>query len=239
MNTRPADGIAIPPALKEEEFNQLKALDSCAVANAIERFQIRLRNEGFTEGGLTCRFPGMAPVLGYAMTLKVRSSEPPTKTRIYFESTEWWNILLALPKPRILVVQDVDRTPGVGALVGEVHAAILKSLGCIALVTNGAVRDIPAIEPLGFQMFSGSLSVSHAYSHIIRAGGAIQIGGLEILPGDLLHGDCHGIVRVPKELASRLPATAAALAQKERQIVTYCESPGFTVEGLRSLLAGE
>ena len=181
----------------------------------------------------------MAPILGYAMTLKVRSSMPPTKSKVYFESTEWWDILLALPKPRILVIQDVDRTPGIGALVGEVHAAILKSLGCVGIVTNGAVRDIPAIKPLGLQMFSGSLSVSHAYSHMVRAGGAIQIGGLEILPGDLLHGDCHGLVRVPRELASRTPATAAALEQKEQQIIAYCQSTNFTVEGLRDLLAGE
>ena len=106
-------------------------------------------------------------------------------------------------------------------------------------MTNGAVRDLPRIEPLGFQMFSGSLSVSHAYSHLIRIGGAVQIGGLEISPGDLLHGDCHGIVRVPKELANRIPATAAALRQKEEGIIAYCQSPAFSIEGLRGLLSRE
>ena len=239
MNTRSGESVTALRALSEEDFNKLKALDSCSVANAIERFQVQLRNEGFTEGGLECRFPKMGPVLGYAMTLKVRSSAPPTKSRVFFESTDWWDMLLALPAPRILVIQDVDRVPGAGALIGQVHAAILKSLGCIAVVTNGAVRDVPAIAPMGIQLFSGSLSVSHAYSHMVRAGGAIQIGGLEILPGDLLHGDCHGFVRVPKELASRIPATASALDQKERQIIDYCQSSSFSVEGLRALLAGE
>jgi regulator of RNase E activity RraA len=173
------------------------------------------------------------------MTLTVRSGAPPTKGKVFFENTDWWNVLLAVPSPRILVIQDMDRNPGAGALVGEVHAVILKSLGCIGVVTNGSVRDLSRIQPLGFQMFSGSLSVSHAYSHLIRIGGAVQIGGLEISPGDLLHGDCHGIVRVPKELASRIPATAAALRQKEEEIITYCQSPAFTIEGLRGLLAGD
>lgn len=239
MNTRSGESVNSLRALSEEDFNKLKALDSCSVANAIERFQVQLRNEGFTEGGLECRFPQMAPVLGYAMTLKVRTTAPPTKSRVFFESTDWWDMLLALPTPRILVIQDVDRTPGAGALIGQVHAAILKSLGCVAVVTNGAVRDVPAIAPMGIQLFSGSLSVSHAYSHMVRAGGAVQIGGLEILPGDLLHGDGHGFVRVPKELASRIPATAFALEQKERQIIDYCQSSSFSVEGLRALLAGE
>jgi 4-hydroxy-4-methyl-2-oxoglutarate aldolase len=133
----------------------------------------------------------------------------------------------------------MDRTPGAGAVVGDVHAHILKSLGCIGVVTNGAVRDLSRIHPLGFQMFSGSLSVSHAYSHLVRIGGVVQIGGLEIFPGDLLHADLHGIVRVPKELASRIPATAAALRRKEDEIIAYCQSPDFTAEGLRGLLAGD
>ena len=239
MNTRSADNLSLQRVLNEDEFRSLKALDSCAVANAIERFHVQLRNEGYTEGGPTCRFPGMPPILGYAMTLKVRSGAPPTKGKVYFENTDWWNALLAVPSPRILVIQDVDRNPGAGALVGEVHAAILQSLGCVGVVTNGAVRDLSRIQPLGFQMFSGGLSVSHAYNHTIRVGGAVQIGGLEISPGDLLHGDCHGIVRVPKELASRIPATAAALRQKEEEIIAYCQSPAFTIEGLRGLLAGE
>ena len=239
MNTRSSDNPSFQRLLNNDEFRNLKALGSCAVANAIERFHVQLRNEGYTEDGVTCRFPEMPPVLGYAMTLKVRSGAPPTKGKVFFENTDWWNVLLAVPSPRILVIQDMDRTPGVGALVGEVHAAILKSLGCIGVVTNGAVRDLQRIRPLGFQMFSGTLSVSHAYSHMVHIGGAVQIGGLEISPGDLLHGDCHGIVRVPKELASRIPATAAALRQKEEDIIAYCQSPAFTVEGLRGLLAGE
>jgi 4-hydroxy-4-methyl-2-oxoglutarate aldolase len=239
MNPRPADPHGLQRILNDDEFQSLKALDSCAVANAVERFHVQLRNEGYTEDGLTCRYPGMPPTLGYAMTLKVRSGAPPTKGKVFLENTDWWNHLLAVPSPRILVIQDMDRTPGVGALVGEVHATILKSLGCVGVVTNGAVRDLCRIEPLGFQMFSRSLSVSHAYSHMVGIGGAVQIGGLEILPGDLLHGDLHGIVRVPKELAGRIPATAVALRQKEEEIITYCQSAGFTVEGLRGLLAGD
>ena len=146
---------------------------------------------------------------------------------------------MAVPKPRILVVQDMDRQPGVGALVGEVHAEILKALGCIGVVTNGAVRDLERVKPLNFQMYSGNLSVSHAYSHIVHIGIRVQIGGLEINPGDLLHGDRHGIVRVPRELASQIPATVMAGSQKEANITTYCQSSVFSMEGLRSLLAEE
>jgi 4-hydroxy-4-methyl-2-oxoglutarate aldolase len=230
---------SIHPPLSDDDFRNLQALDTCSVANAIERFHLQLRNEGYTEGGLACRFPGMRSMLGYAFTLQVRSYAPPTKSRAYdFENTLWWDGLLALPKPRILVVQDMDRQPGMGALVGELHTIILKSLGCVGVVTNGAVRDIDRVKALDFHMFSNHLSVSHSYSHVVHSGTRIQIGGLEIGTGDLLHGDCHGIIRVPRELASRLPKTAMALRQKESEIAAFCRSPGFSVEELRSLLNG-
>jgi len=236
MNSHSPAMPPVHPTLTDEEFRDLAALDSCSVANAIERFQLQLRNEGYTEGALTCHFPDMPPMLGYAFTLQVRSYAPPTKRKVYFEDTLWWNALENIPKPRVLVIQDMDRHPGTGALVGEVHAQILKSLGCIGVVTNGAIRDLDRVKPLNFYMYSNLLSVSHGYSHIVSSGGRVQIGGLEISAGDLLHGDCHGVIRVPRELATRIPKTAAALRQKEAEITDFCHSPAFSVEELRSLL---
>jgi regulator of RNase E activity RraA len=225
------------PTLTKEEFQDLKSLDSCAVANAIERFRVQLRNEGYAEGGLICRYPHMPPVLGYAVTLKVRTAAPPSRGATFLQDNVWWDALLAVPAPRIVVLQDMDRLPGAGALIGDMHASILKTLGCVGVITNGAVRDVTRIEAFDFQMYSKTLSVSHAYSHIVHVGGPVQIGSLEISPGDLIHGDCHGIVRIPRELATRIPATANALRKKEEAIMAYCHSPKFSLEGLRDLVA--
>ncbi len=222
--------------LSDDEFRALAALDTCSIANAIERFDVRLRNEGYTEQGLTCRFPKLPAMLGYACTLQVRSYAPPTKGRVYFENNDWWDFLLTIPAPRILVIQDMDRQPGVGAVIGDVHARILQSLGCVGVVTNGAVRDLPKVEALNFQMFSGSVSVSHGYSHVVHVGGPVQVAGLEVVPGALLHGDCHGVIRIPRNLAGRIPKAAEELQQKEKEIIDYCQSPGFSVEGLRQIV---
>jgi 4-hydroxy-4-methyl-2-oxoglutarate aldolase len=232
MNSDPIHSV-----IGEEEFRALQTLDSCSIANAIERFDLQLRNQGFTEGGPACRFPQLGSMLGYAFTLQVRSYAPPTKSKAYdLPNTLWWNALQAVPAPRVLVVQDMDRLPGAGALVGELHAQILKRLGCTGVVTNGAVREVDRVEPLRFHLFSHSLSVSKSYCHIVQSGGRVQIGGLEISAGDLLHGDQHGIVRVPKELASRIPKTANLLRQKEVEIAAFCQSPAFSVEELRTMI---
>ncbi len=215
MNTRPSDSSGLQRILNADEFRALKALDSCAVANAIERFQVQLRNEGYTEGWSDLPFSRNAarPRICHDAQSAFRGAAH-AREKPFWKIRNGGTLFWPFPSPRILVIQDMDRIPGVGALVGEVHAAILKSLDCVGVVTNGAVRDLHRIQQLGFQMFSGKVSVSHAYSHIVRVGGPVQIGGLEISPGDLLHGDRHGIVRVPKELASRIPATATALASK-------------------------
>jgi regulator of RNase E activity RraA len=237
MNPRPPLHQPVPPVLTDDEFRELAALDSCSVANAIESFQVHLRNEGYTEGALTCRFPQLPPMLGYAFTLHVRSTAPPTKGRTYFENTLWWDALVrSIPAPRILVVQDMDQPPGAGALVGDLHAQILQSLGCIGVVTNGAVRDLPQVGQLHFHMYSNTLSVSHSYSHITHIGEPVRIGSLEISTGDLLHGDCHGVIRVPRELAAQLAPVARASRARDQEVVAYCRSPEFSIEGLRSLL---
>jgi 4-hydroxy-4-methyl-2-oxoglutarate aldolase len=235
-HSHPTPPPPLLPAVSDEEFRELGELDSCSVANAIERFNVRLRNEGYTEGDLVCRFPALPPMLGYAFTIQVRSGAPPTKGHVYFENTSWWEALLAVPVPRILVVQDMDRHPGAGALIDKLHVEILQSLGCVGVVTNGAVRDLPRIAGLNFQLYSATLSVSHSYSHLVHIGGRAQIGGIDIAPGDLLHGDSHGVIRVPRELAARIPRTARALRQKEDEVAAYLRSPDCTLDGLRSLL---
>ena len=217
----------------------LAKLDTCAVTNAVESFGVRLRNEGFTDATIQCRFPALPPMVGYAMTLRVRSSSPSWKGGIYLDRTDWWTHLRNRPAPHILVIEDEDRHPGTGAFIGVIHAAILQALGSAGAVTNGATRDLPGIERLGFKVFSSSIAVSHAYMHIVEIGGPVKIGGLRIAPGDLLHGDQHGIVQIPAEIADKIPETAERIRERERGIVEYCQSTGFTLEGLTHLTGGD
>jgi len=216
----------------------LRRLDACTLANAIETFQLRLRNEGFASGEARCLFPQLPPMAGYAVTVKIRGASPPTGAGTYLERTDWWDYIQSVPGPRVVVVQDISTLPGLGALLGEVHVNILKALGCVGAVTNGAVRDIPAVAALGFPLFAGSLSVSHSYVHLVEIGTPVEIGGLTIRSGDLLHGDVHGIQSVPAEIAAEIPAVAARISARERELITLCQSPGFSPEKLRSAVAG-
>jgi len=176
-------------------------------------------------------------MLGYAATVKVRGSAPPTAERDYPDRTDWWDYILSLPSPRVVVLQDIATKVGLGSLLGAVHINILRALGCVGAVTNGAVRDLPSAEKLGFQLFAGSISVSHAYVHIVEFGTPVEIGGLKMQSGDLLHGDLHGVQTIPSDIAAKIPLAAAEIVAREQELITFCQSKDFSVEKLRAAIA--
>ncbi len=215
-------------------LQSFRALDTCLVAEAIEHFDIRLRNEGYsTSNTLHCRFPELPTMVGYAVTIRVRSANPPMEGGAYRETADSWSVVDGYPGPQIAVIQDVDSKPGVGAFVGELHAAVLQRLGCTGVVTNGAVRDLAGAERRGFPMFSASVSPSHAYVHITDVGHPVEIAGLTIHTGDLLMGDRHGIVRIPRKIAATLTEEAARIAARKRELLTYCDSEKFSIQDFR------
>jgi len=225
--------------LTPEQLESLRQLDACTLANAIETFHERLRNEGFVDHTVRCLFPRLKSMVGYAATIKIRGSAPPTVDGPYADRTDWWDYILSLPTPRVVVAQDVATRPGLGSLVGAVHMNILRALHCIGVVTNGSVRDIPASESAGFHLFAGSVSVSHAYVHIIEIGKPVEVGGLKIQSGDLLHGDLHGVQSIPLDIASRIPPVAAKIAAQEQALIALCRSPEFSLEKLRAAVGKE
>lgn len=220
-----------------EQLEALRRIDGCTLANAIETFHERLRNEGFTNGGLHCLFPELGTMVGYAATVIIRGSAPPTAAEPFPDRTDWWDYINSLPIPRVVVVQDVATKVGLGSLLGSVHINILRALHCVGAVTNGSVRDLPAAEKLGFQLFAGSVAVSHAYVHIIEFGGPVEISGLKIKSGDLIHGDLHGIQTIPLDIAAQVPQAAARIQKNERELIEICQSPDFSIEKLRAAVA--
>jgi len=225
-------------SLTEEDLAALRQFDTCMVSNAIETFGTRLRNTGFADGSIRCTFQdGEAPpMVGYAATARLRSGEPPIVGGSFHDHTAFWSSILEVPEPRILVLEDMDNPPGRGAFLGDMHAAILKALGCIGYLTNGAVRELPAVRAIGIQLFAGSVAVSHAYAHIFELGATVRVGGMEVHPGDLLHGDRHGVLTVPMEFATKIPDAAARLQRAERTVIDFCRSNAFSVAKLREIM---
>ena len=220
--------------LEPASLEQIRQLSTCVAASAIETFRVRLPNTGFAHSSIRCIFEDFAPVAGYAATIRIKTTNPPMEGGGYsYDRTDWWNHILAIPSPRVVVIEDLDHPPGIGAFVGEVTASILLALGCVGIVTNGAVRDLAEVKTKGFQMFAGNVAVSHAYAHIFDFGGPVAAGGLEVRPGDLIHGDRHGVQTIPLEIAGKIPAAAREILKKRQRVTSMCRSADLSIEALR------
>jgi hypothetical protein len=54
-----------------------------------------------------------------------------------------------------------------------------------------------------------------------------------------MHGDRHGILTVPKQIASEIPAVAARLRQEKKEVIDFCRSQEFSVDKLRHVVKGD
>jgi regulator of RNase E activity RraA len=223
--------------LTAEQLTALGRLDTPAIADAIETFHVRLRNVGFADGSLACRFEDLPPIVGYAVTARIRTGPPPMVGAAYADRLDWWTSIRNSPQPSIVVLEDADTRPGVGALVGDVQAYILQALGVVGVITNGAVRSLPSLKALALQCFAPHVVPSHAYAHVFEFDVPVTVGSLPIAPGDLLHADRSGIVKVPPEIAADLPAAAATLRAHRDVMLAHCCGERFSLEGLRDLFA--
>jgi 4-hydroxy-4-methyl-2-oxoglutarate aldolase len=224
----------MPNSLAPDILARLRTFSSPQLANAVETFNVRPRTAGYVSSQIRCLFPELGPMVGYAFTATCRAGTQPPRdagTR----RIEMWRALEEVPPPRIIVLQDLDDPPGIGAYWGEVQSNIHRALGCVGTVTNGAVRDLDEVKALGFHFFAGSVVVSHAYVHPVDFGHPVEVGGLTVRPGDLLHGDQHGVLSIPLEIGARIDEGVTKVEREEREIIAYCKTAGFTRQGLEEL----
>lgn len=215
--------------LSEAELKAICQWSTCAVANGIELFNIRPRNEGYMLSDVKCFYPDFKPMIGYAATAVICADSPGDRR---INPPDWWETVLKLPSPRVVVIQDLD-SPIKGSFWGEVNANIHRALGCVGTVTNGSVRDLEEVHELGFHFFANCISVSHAYVHLVDMNIAVKFGGLVIKPGDLVMGDRHGVISIPLKIAREVPRAAQLVEDWERPVINLCKSEIFSMDGLK------
>jgi regulator of RNase E activity RraA len=206
--------------LTQEQFEELKNFDAPTVCNAIEFFGLRPKTSGFMNTGIRKIFHNNKRTVGYACTAQISAMHPPTDEQKKLNDL-YYGQLHASPKPSITVLQDLDPVP-IGSFWGEVQATTHFSLGCAGTVTSGGVRDLDEVEPIGFEYYAACILVSHAYIHIAGVGGPVDLGGLTVLPGELVFADKHGIVIIPDKVAPYLADACRAAAAAEQPVLTNC-----------------
>src|SRR5262245_55675303 len=208
-----------------KQIDYLKSVDSPTIANAIEPFKVRDRTEGFIGGTIRSLFPDLGVMVGYALTVTVDNQPGETAGREGY--WQMWEKLAEMPKPAVLVMQDVSGQPTRCAYAGEVMATIAQRLGTVGMVTDGGFRDLDEVHALKMHYFAPYPVVSHGNFSIVDVGIAVTLDGQRIETGDLLHGDANGIVIVPSSIVSGLPNAVSAIRDREQRLIEFVKSDRF------------
>ena len=214
--------------LTKEQLEELREFDTPTVWNALEGFKLRANTAGFCYPGLLLRTPAEKPMIGYAATAKVSGWEAPTAEQkdMMFQ---FFGDVRETQGPVIAVIQDIDERP-IGSFWGEVQATTFKALGAVGTITAGGVRDLNEVSNMNFYFFSSELMVARAESHLVDRNCPVEICGLTIHPGDLIHADRHGATVIPAEVAPLLADACRRVIQAELCVLGPCREAILTGE---------
>lgn len=227
--------ISDPSALSRDAatlVELLKSVDSPTLSNAIETLHVQPRDKGFTPLEIRCLFPELGRLCGYAVTAQVESVTQlhATEERVFLELFKAVEDSL---KPAVIAFQEIGGHGDYAAHCGEIMATAFMRLGAAGLVTDGGVRDVPEVRALRFHYFARGTVVSHTHFKIVRVGVPIQILGLEIKPGDLLHGDENGLMSIPNAALAGIEKAVEQVRARERRLMDFMRSPDFSAEKLK------
>jgi 4-hydroxy-4-methyl-2-oxoglutarate aldolase len=221
--------------LSPEQIEALGRIDSPTVSNAIEAFGVRDPTDGYASLELRCLFPDLGPMVGYAVTCTADSTTPggPRPDG----QMPLYHALAAAPKPAVVVVRDVGPSRLRSCHAGDMMMTLFHRLGAVGLVTDGGVRDVAGVRRRapGFRVFAPGTVVSHGIPTIVEVGVTVSICGLKIRPGDLLHGDENGLLKIPLEIADQVAGQAQKVRQAEDEFALFVKSQTFSLEEMMRL----
>ena len=215
------------------DLTALEQWDTPTICNGLEIVVPERRAVGFTVEPMVFVDRKFKPMVGIARTGMIRAKEPPRGPIPPRE--EWYSYVAADGLPTIAVLQDIDDRPGYGAFWGEVQTTVHKGLGCIGCVTNGSFRDCDMLASQ-FQILGGRIGPSHAHVHLVALRCQVNIFGMLVNDGDVVHADFHGAAVIPAEAVKKLPAAIDLVSRRERVILDMARAPGFTAKKMAEAL---
>ena len=219
--------------ITQADLDAIAAFDTPTICNALELIAPERRGHGFTTEHLHALDAELPPIVGFARTATMRAAFPSGEAAdvAAAKRADYYRYVAQAPQPAIIIIQDLDPEPGIGAFWGEVNTHIHRGLGLKGCITNGSFRDIPD-SAKGFQILGGKVGPSHAHVHVVDFGGQVNVAGLVARHDDVIHADRHGAVMVPRDAVRKIPEVVALLQRREKVILDAAKAPGFNIDKL-------
>ncbi|OEE65097.1 acyl transferase [Enterovibrio norvegicus] len=212
-------------------YELLISVDTPTVCNAIEVAQGKRGFNDFTRGTLHASAPESPAIVGYAKTAMIAALEP---SRLPVDEVrklrmDYYRYMSEAPFPSLAVIEDLDFPDAIGAFWGEINTNVHKGFGLSGVLTNGVMRDLGDL-PDEFLVLAGSVGPSHGFVHIESIGEPVNVFGLNVSHGDLIHADRHGAVVIPTDIIPLLADAIETLLRNEQIILKAAREEGFNFD---------
>lgn len=220
--------------LTADALNALQEIDTATICNAIDLFDIRGRIDDYADQRLQCHFHELKPMVGYAVTATVRTGTAPDAAHAEFGTffLKQLDFIQQMGVPAVVVFQDLDEPKG--AIFGEGMATAYQAFGTVGIVTNGLCRDLEAVRTQGLACFTGGAVPSKGLIHFEELNVPVTVHGLEINPGDLLHGDSNGVTSIPHQIADKVAKVGQQIIDVEQVFFECARDKSVTLESFRA-----
>lgn len=210
---------------RREELEQLKRFDTPTITNVVATYPDKdyclglyhpWYGKWYTDETLKCMYPELGRTVGYAVTCTYGLPDPE------FSGLKFGDVLrvvAAMKKPVILVVkQDMpEEIKKRNGLLGGNMITALHSLGVTGVISDGPSRDIDEIRPLGVQYMLTGACAGHGKFAVRSVNTPVEVCGMSVMPGDLIHMDENGAVKFPEDKLEQVLLRAERLQQMEER----------------------
>ena len=133
----------------------------------------------------------------------------------------------------VLALKDVGPRPPHGCRFGDGLTNTSMRLGAIGLVTDGGVRDVDTVREMGFHYFAPGMVAAHGNFGFNEAQVPVEVSGVVVNPGDLIHADANGVVTIPIDIASDVIEEAKRVHEREAAGFAWVNSDEFSLDALK------
>ena len=218
--------------VSESELEALRQIDTPTICNAIEPLQVRSNTQGFMGWDIRCMFPEFGVMVGYAVTATLDTVTP---GRVHDRAVrfEFFQAIQDSARPAVLVLKDIGPRPHHGCHFGDGLATTTMRLGAIGLVTDGGVRDVDTVREMGFHYFAPGMVPAHGNFGFHEAQVPVEVSGVVVNPGDLIHADINGVTMIPTDIVPQVIERAREVTRRETASHAWVKGDEFSLDALR------
>src|SRR5581483_1435529 len=191
-------------------IEQLRDFDSALLANTIGYIDPTPAHEFYMAGSIQAVTTGLGPTVGVAVTCEIDTSTPgaASEWEPFYESLEKME---AIAEPVVWVVKTVGARPEHECVLGDGMAKMLFAAGCVGVVTDGGVRDVAGMKAIPFAAYARGTTIHHCAIRVRNVNEPVEVGGIVVRPGDVIHGSSEGVIKIPAGCLAELPQRAVKM----------------------------